>query len=65
MNGQRGALLKSAVSRIGRERVVLCHLDDEAGLKAGGELGITLYQGRLVDGMQPVGARPQPARPGQ
>ncbi len=65
VNGQRAAMLKSAVSRIGRERVVLCRLDDEAGLKAGGELGITLYQGRLIDGMQPVGARPQPARGGQ
>jgi hypothetical protein len=64
VSGQRGAALKAAVSRIGRERIVLCRLDDETGLKAGGELGITLYQGRLVDGLLPAGARPQPARPG-
>jgi hypothetical protein len=51
VNGQRGAALKSAVARIGRERIVLCRLDDEAGLKAGAELGITLYQGRLIDAM--------------
>ena len=51
VNGQRGQILKSAVSRIGRERIVLCRLDDELGLRAGAALGITLYQGRLLDGM--------------
>ena len=65
VNGQRGGVLKSAVQRIGRERIVLCRLDDEAGLNAGAALGITLYQGRLIDGMQPAGVRPQPARGGQ
>jgi hypothetical protein len=53
--GQRAAALKSAVERIGRERIVLCRLDDDLGLKAGEALGITLYQGRLIDGMLPVG----------
>lgn len=53
--GQRGQSLKAAVSRIGRERIVLCRLDDETGLKAGADLGITLYQGRLIDGMLPIG----------
>jgi hypothetical protein len=58
VNGQRGQILKSAVSRIGRERIVLCRLDDELGLRAGAALGITLYQGRLIDGMManPVSA---------
>lgn len=49
--GQRGGALKAAVSRIGRERVVLCRVDSEDGLKAGEALGITLYQGRLIDGL--------------
>jgi hypothetical protein len=53
--GQRAAALKSAVERIGRERIVLCRLDDDLGLKAGEALGITLYQGRLIDGMLPLG----------
>jgi hypothetical protein len=48
---QRGEALKAAVSRIGRERVVLCRVDSEDGLKAGEALGITLYQGRLVDAL--------------
>ena len=47
--GQRGDALKAAVGRIGRERVVLCRVDSEDGLKAGQTLGITLYQGRLID----------------
>jgi len=53
--GQRAAALKAAVARVGRERIVLCRLDDDLGLKAGESLGITLYQGRLIDGMLPVG----------
>jgi hypothetical protein len=40
---------------------VLCRLDDDLGMKAGEALGITLYQGRLIDGMLPVG-RAAPAR---
>jgi c-di-GMP-related signal transduction protein len=47
--GQRGEALKAAVSRIGRDRVVLCRVDSEDALKAGEALGITLYQGRLID----------------
>lgn len=62
LQGTRAAALKAAVARIGRERVVLCRLDDEAGLKAGADLGITLYQGRLVDGLQPAGAKPTARR---
>ncbi len=49
--GHRGEALKSAIARIGRDRVVLCRVDSEDGLKAGEALGITLYQGRLIDGM--------------
>ncbi|HET6157843.1 MAG TPA: hypothetical protein VFE34_05830 [Dongiaceae bacterium] len=49
--GQRGDALKAAVSRIGRDRVVLCRVDSEDALKAGEALGITLYQGRLIDSL--------------
>jgi hypothetical protein len=47
--GQRGKALKSAVNRIGRDRVILCRVDSDYALKAGEALGITLYQGRLID----------------
>lgn len=50
--GQRGDALKAAIGRIGRERMVLCRVDSEDGLKAGNALGITLYQGRLIDGLE-------------
>jgi hypothetical protein len=49
--GQRSEVLKSAVTRIGRDRVILCRVDSEDALKAGEALGITLYQGRLIDGL--------------
>lgn len=58
--GQRGDALKDAIGRVGRERVVLCRVDSEDGLKAGEALGITLYQGRLIDAL---GARPRDAEP--
>ena len=58
--GARGEALKASVSQIGRERVVLCRVDSEDGLKAGEALGITLYQGRLIDGMG--GAKPKTAQ---
>jgi EAL domain-containing protein (putative c-di-GMP-specific phosphodiesterase class I) len=48
---QRGEALKAAVAKIGRERVVLCRVDSEDGLKAGEALGVTLYQGRLIDAL--------------
>jgi hypothetical protein len=51
--GPRGEALKNAVARIGRDRVVLCRADSEDALKAGEALGITLYQGRLIDGLSP------------
>ena len=54
--GQRGEALKAAIGRIGRERVVLCRVDSEDGLKAGDALGITLYQGRLIDALN--GSKP-------
>lgn len=59
--GQRGEALKSAVARIGRERVVLCRVDSDDALKAGDALGITLYQGRLIDGLG--GAKPTDTAP--
>jgi hypothetical protein len=61
--GQRGEALKNAVHRIGRDRVILCRVDSEDALKAGESLGITLYQGRLIDGLGGIKAKDS-ARPG-
>lgn len=55
--GQRGEAMKAAVAKIGRDRVVLCRVDSEDGLKAGEALGITLYQGRLIDGLSAARTR--------
>ena len=55
--GQRGEALKNAVYRIGRDRVILCRVDSEDALKAGESLGITLYQGRLIDGLGGIKAK--------
>ncbi|WP_162916526.1 EAL domain-containing protein [Dongia deserti] len=52
--GQRGEALKASIAKIGRDRVVLCRVDSEDGLKAGEALGVTLYQGRLIDAMNAV-----------
>lgn len=57
--GQRREALKASVGRIGRDRVVLCRVDSDDALKAGEALGITLYQGRLIDGL--AGPRPKDA----
>lgn len=53
--GQRGHALRAAVSRIGRERVILCRVDSDYALKAGEALGLTLYQGRLIDALAGAG----------
>jgi hypothetical protein len=54
---QCGEALKAAVHKIGRDRVVLCRVDSEDGLKAGEALGVTLYQGRLIEAL--CAARPK------
>ena len=61
--GHRGEMLKAAIARTGRDRVVLCRIDSEDGLKAGEALGITLYQGRLIDGMNGA-SKPKNAQTG-
>lgn len=43
--------MQAAVERFGRERIILCRVDSEQGLQIGGKLGISLFQGRLLDAM--------------
>jgi len=49
--GSRGQALRSAVENVGVERLILARCDSEQALEAGEALGITLYQGYLLDQM--------------
>nr|WP_298686855.1 hypothetical protein [uncultured Dongia sp.] len=47
----QGENMQKAVERFGRDRIILCRVDSEQGLEIGSKLGISLYQGRLLDAM--------------
>jgi len=49
LGGSRSQSLKDVVERIGRDRLILSRCDSPDAAKAGAELGITMYQGRLID----------------
>lgn len=49
--GDQAEDMRSGIDRIGRERVILCRVDAEQGLEIGQKLGLTLFQGRLLDAM--------------
>ncbi len=49
--GSRGQALRSAAEKVGIERLILARCDSEQALEAGETLGITLYQGHLLDEM--------------
>lgn len=43
--------LQAAIQRIGRERICLCRVDATEGIEVGRDLGISLFQGRLIDSL--------------
>ena len=47
----QGERMQAAIDRFGRERIILCRVDSEQGLEIGDKLGISLFQGRLLDAM--------------
>ena len=49
--GMRGQRVREAVQKIGVEHFILTHCDTEQAIEVGESLGITLYQGRLLDEM--------------
>jgi len=49
--GENGDRLRRAIETIGRDRVILCHCDNDAARSVGESLGITMFQGYLFDGM--------------
>jgi hypothetical protein len=51
LSGPRGRTLRLAAEKVGPERLILAHCDSEQALEVGESLGITLYQGYLLDDM--------------
>jgi hypothetical protein len=43
--------LREAIKRIGRERVILCRVGTDQAISVGESLGISLFQGRIIDNM--------------
>jgi hypothetical protein len=62
IKGRHASDLRDAVERIGRERIILCRVDHQQAIDVGQELGLSLYQGRLIDTM--LQARPATTRRG-
>jgi len=51
LRGPSGNSLRSAADKVGSERLILAHCDSENALEVGESLGISLYQGYLLDEM--------------
>src|SRR3546814_7841951 len=49
LDGSRSQSLKEVMAHIGRERPILSRCDSPEAAIAGDALGITMYQGRLID----------------
>lgn len=58
LDGSRAQSLKEVVERIGRERLILSRCDSPDAATAGATLGITMYQGRLIDKQLTQAAKP-------
>lgn len=50
-DGSRGENLRAAVQRIGRDRICFCRVDAHEAIEAGRKMGVSLFQGRLIDAM--------------
>jgi hypothetical protein len=50
-DGAWGEKLRNAIQRIGRERVCFCRVDAPEAIEVGRKLGVSLFQGRLIDAM--------------
>lgn len=59
LDGSRSQSLKEVMAHIGRERLILSRCDSPEAATAGDALGITMYQGRLIDKqIQEASAKP-------
>ena len=50
-SGRRQAEFKERIDRSGPDRFVLCRCDSEAAIRFGQSMGVTLFQGRIIDKM--------------
>ncbi|HEX9449726.1 MAG TPA: hypothetical protein VF920_17190, partial [Dongiaceae bacterium] len=50
-DGAWGEKMRAAIQRIGRERVCFCRVDVSEAIEIGRKLGVSLFQGRLIDAM--------------
>lgn len=63
LDGSRSQSLKEVVAQIGHERLILSRCDSPDAATAGAALGITMYQGRLIDQqIQKASAKPNAKR---
>jgi EAL domain-containing protein (putative c-di-GMP-specific phosphodiesterase class I) len=46
---ERRARLRALIEQTGKAKVILCHVDNEDGLKYGQSVGVAMYQGRYID----------------
>ena len=51
LDGVQGDALRQAARTIGQERLILARCDSELAFEAGHRLGISLYQGHMVDNL--------------
>ena len=49
--GRRQTEIKEHIDRSGRSRIILCRCDSEEAIRFGQSMGITMFQGRIIDKM--------------
>ncbi|MSP47732.1 MAG: hypothetical protein EXQ95_00235 [Alphaproteobacteria bacterium] len=50
-SGRRQTEIKEHIDRSGRARIILCRCDSEEAIRFGQSMGITMFQGRIIDKM--------------
>jgi len=58
LQGERAAQVREGIEKVGGERIVLHHCEDEAAIRTGHALGIGLFQGHFIDHLLPLSERP-------
>ena len=51
LTGRRQTEIKEHIDRSGRARIILCRCDSEEAIRFGQSMGITMFQGRIIDKM--------------
>lgn len=61
-SNERHRRLRDCIEKIGKARMILCHVDSEDAVRFGHSIGIAMFQGRFVDSL--VAPQRQPAAAG-